>query len=118
MAGDERNRRLEGWAMLATVLIVPMLIYAAVSIGGRWLQTRGLVTEAEMLREDVIKARADNQRLQTAIAHARTDQAIEAIAREELGLIRPGDTPVVILAPPGTPTPALASRTASPTPRP
>ena len=94
------------------------MLFRSVSIGGRWLQTRSLVTEAETLYEDVVNSRTENQRLQTAIARARTDQAVETIAREELGLIRPGDTPVMLLAPPGTPTAVPSSRTPTPMTRP
>jgi cell division protein DivIC len=118
LADRESGRRRGGWAGLAMLLIVPMLIYAAVSISGRWLQTRTLVAEAETLQEDVSKSRLENQRLQTAIALARTDQAIESLAREELGLIKPGDTPVILLAPTVTATVAQVGRAMTPTPRP
>ncbi|MFN0071693.1 MAG: FtsB family cell division protein [Chloroflexota bacterium] len=114
--GSEGGRG--GWPKLVILLIVPILIYAAVNVGGRWIQTRGLVSDAEALQADVIAARAENQRLQTAIAVARTDQAIESLAREELGLIKPGDTPVILLAPTGTATIFPTSRTMTPTPRP
>jgi cell division protein DivIC len=114
----EPERRHGGWAGLAVLIIVPLLIYAAVSIGGRWLQTRSLVADAEALQDEVIEARTENQRIQTAIAIARTDQSIESVAREELGLIKPGDTPVILLAPTGTPTVVPARRALTPTPRP
>jgi cell division protein FtsL len=114
--GPERRR--VGWAGLAALIIVPLLIYAAVSIGGRWLQTRSLVADAEALQDEVIQARTENQRLQTAIALARTDQAIESVAREELGLIKPGDTPVILLAPTATATAQPVGRAVTPGPRP
>jgi cell division protein FtsB len=98
--------------------MVPLLIYAGVSIGGRWLQTRSLVADAEALQDEVIQARTENQRLQTAIALARTDQSIESVAREELGLIKPGDTPVILLAPTATATPRPVARDATPVTRP
>lgn len=106
------------WTVLAMLLIVPMLIYAGVSIGGRWLQARSLGADAESLQDEVVKARFENQRLQTAIALARADQSIESIAREELGLVKPGDTPIVLLAPTGTSTALQAGPVVTPTPRP
>jgi cell division protein FtsB len=118
VASREPGWRRRGWSGLAALIIVPLLIYAAVSIGGRWLQTRGLVADAEALQDEVIQARSENQRLQTAIALARSDQAIESAAREELGLIKPGDTPVLLLAPTATATAASAGRAVTPTPYP
>ena len=118
MSSREPGRRRGGWPGLLALIIVPLLIYAAVSIGGRWLQTRSLVADAESLQDEVIQARAENQRLQTAIAQARSDQAIETAAREELGLIKPGDTPVLLLAPTATVTATPTGRAVTPTPRP
>jgi cell division protein DivIC len=118
VSSRDSERRHGGWAGLAVLVIVPMLIYAAVSIGGRWLQTRGMVADAETLQDEVIQSRSENQRIQTAIAVARTDQSIESVAREELGLIKPGDTPVILLAPTGTATAVPAGRAVTSTPRP
>ena len=118
MSARDPERRRGGWAGLAALFIVPLLIYAAVSIGGRWLQTRSLVADAEALQDEIVESRAENQRLQTAIALARTDQAIESVAREELGLVKPGDTPVLLLAPTVTATPVPNGRALTPTPRP
>jgi cell division protein FtsB len=101
---------------LVFLVLVPIAIYAFVAIGDRWLQARSLTREAELLRDEIIEARGENQRLQTRIALARTDQAIEAIAREELNLVRPGDTPVVLLVATPTPGPPGTPRASTPTP--
>jgi cell division protein DivIC len=118
VSSREPGRWRGGWSGLVALIIVPLLIYAAVSIGGRWLQTRSLVADAETLQDEVIQVRSENQRLQTAIALARSDQAIESAAREELGLIKPGDTPVILLAPTATVTATPARPAVTPTPRP
>jgi hypothetical protein len=53
--------------------------------------------------------------LQQDIETARTDAAIESIAREQLGLIRPGDHPVVLVSQPSADQPAPSpSRSAPP----
>jgi cell division protein DivIC len=109
-----RTARFGGLAGLAILFAVPMLIYAGVTIGGRWIQARTLAVEAESLRNEVVSARAENQQLQTRIAIARSDQAIESIAREELGLIKPGDTPVVLIGASMTPTVSGTPKPAGP----
>lgn len=112
----DRGRGPDTRVGLIFLILVPIVIYAFVAIADRWLQARVLAREAESLRDELIDARGENQRLQTRIALARTDPSIEAIAREELNLIRPGDTPVVLLVPTQTPTPPGTPRAGTPTP--
>jgi cell division protein FtsB len=52
---------------------------------------------AEALAREIDQLRADNSRLATEIAGLRADPAaIERLAREELGLARPGETVFLI----------------------
>jgi len=75
--------------------------------------------EADALRNDVVVLRTENVQLQKQIEAARTDTAIETIAREQLGLIKPGDHPLVLVSqapqPAAAPTPAPAPPPPSPT---
>jgi hypothetical protein len=50
--------------------------------------------------------RTENIQLQREIERARTDTAIETIAREQLGLIKPGDHPVILVGQSGQPSAA------------
>jgi cell division protein FtsB len=94
----------------AAVVAVPLLLYALVATGQKAIDNYRRNQEADALRAQVIALRGENIQLQQQIELARTDPAIEAIAREQLGLIKPGDRPVVLIsqsAPPAaTPTPA------------
>lgn len=74
------------------------------AVGDRWIEARALARQATRLREEVLAARAENERLQVMITEARSDRAIETIAREELNLIRPGETAVILIAPTAMPT--------------
>ncbi len=98
---------------LAAVLVVPLLLYALVATGQKAVDNYRLNREADGLRAEILGLRSDNIQLQKQIEQARTDTAIEAIAREQLGLIRPGDHPLVLVAqsvqPPPAPTPAPAA---------
>jgi cell division protein FtsL len=110
----------------AAVLVVPLLLYALVATGQRALDNYRLNQQTEALQAEVAALRAENIQLQADIEQARTDTAIETIAREQLGLIKPGDRPVVLVssassssspAPPGpaaAPTPAPAPAPAAP----
>jgi cell division protein FtsL len=91
---------------LAAVLVVPLLLYALVATGQKALDNYRLNQDADALRAEVTGLRAENVQLQKQIEAARTDAAIEAIAREQLGLIKPGDHPLVLISPAAQPAPA------------
>jgi cell division protein DivIC len=64
--------------------------------------------EVEAARKQIQDLRQQNVELQAKIARYRSDLYVEKVAREELNLVRPGDVPVIIIAP--TPVPASAVR--------
>jgi cell division protein FtsB len=101
----------------AAVLVVPLLLYALVATGQKALDNYRLNQETEALRAEVLGLRAENVQLQQDIERARTDTAIETIAREQLGLIKPGDRPMVLVEQSPPPRPAPTQRT-PPTPPP
>ncbi len=82
---------------LAAVLAVPVLLYALVATGQKALENYRLNQQADALRLEVRAFRDENVRLQQEIVEAHTDVAIEAIAREQLGLVKPGDNAVVLV---------------------
>ena len=86
---------------LIALFLLPLVVYGAYSIGDRWYQNYVLVHQEEMIRQDVLRMRSENIRLQRELNEARSDAGIEKIAREQLGLIRPGDTAVQIVLPQG-----------------
>ena len=86
---------------LAAVLAVPLLLYALVATGQKAVENYELNQQADGLKSDIADLRAQNIQLQQDIEAARTDAAIETIAREQLGLIRPGDHPLVLISQPG-----------------
>ena len=103
---------------LAAVLVVPLLLYALVATGHKAVENYRLNRDADALRAEIVGLRSENVQLQQQIEQARTDTAIETIAREQLGLIKPGDHPLVLLPqsaqPAPVPTPAPAPPPAPP----
>ncbi|MBV9329324.1 MAG: septum formation initiator family protein [Chloroflexi bacterium] len=83
---------------LAAVLAVPLLLYALVMTGQKAVENYQLNQQADSLRAQIAGLRAQNVQLQQQIEQARTDAAIETIAREQLGLIKPGDHPLVLIS--------------------
>jgi cell division protein FtsB len=83
---------------VAAVLAVPLLLYALVATGQKALENFNLNQEADGLRADIVSLREQNLQLQQDIEQARTDASIEALAREKLGLVKPGDHAVVLVS--------------------
>jgi cell division protein FtsB len=78
-----------GWIVIGVLLA---LAVTAVFGDGGVLALRRLRGEVAALRQAVEALEAENARLTQAIAELRDDPAvIERIAREELGLVRPGE---------------------------
>ena len=86
---------------LIALFLLPLVVYGAYSIGDRWYQNYVLTHQEEVIRADVMRLRQENIRLQRELAEARSDAGIEKVAREQLGLIRPGDTAIQIVLPQG-----------------
>jgi cell division protein FtsB len=93
---------------LVMVFVVPLLVYGAYSIGDRWYQNYILTRQEESIRAEVMQLREENLRLQKQLNVARSDAGIEQTAREQLGLIKPGDTAFQLVGPQGSAAPAPA----------
>jgi cell division protein FtsL len=102
---------------LAAVLAVPVVLYALVATGQKALDNYRLNKDADALRAEVVALRDRNLELQQQIEAARTDAAIEKIAREQLGLVKPGDKPLVLTGD-SPAVPPVASPAAAPPARP
>ena len=83
---------------LAAVLVVPFLLYALFATGQKALDNYRLNQQADALRTEIRDLRMENIALQQEILRARTDASIENIARQQLGLVKPGDNPLVLIA--------------------
>ena len=101
----------------AAVLVVPFLLYALFATGQKALDNYRLNQQADALRIEVRDLRNENIALQQQILQARTDASIESIARQQLGLVRPGDNPLVLI-PAGPAVGSDAQTTPQPTPTP
>ena len=71
--------------------------------------------EVEVARKEVAEVKQRNVDLQAQITKYRSDAYVEKVAREELNMVRPGDVPVIVLAPTPAATPVGTPRpTATP----
>jgi cell division protein FtsB len=88
-------------------------VYLVILTGQRALDAYRANQEVQAVHADIVKLRARNIELQNQLASGQIDEDIERTAREELGLTKPGDHPIILVWPPGTrpsaPAPAAAT---------
>lgn len=90
---------------LAVVVALTVLVLAGLSFGGIAVADYQHQLQKQQLAARVEALKVENQSLQAEIATLQTDSAVEALARDELGWTKSGDTAVIILRPnpPATP---------------
>jgi len=103
---------------LVVLFVVPLLVYGAYSIGDRWYQNYLLTQQEEAIRVEVMRLREENLRLQRELNVARSDAGIEKSAREQLGLVKQGDTAIQIVGPAGPAASAPGQPRSAPPPPP
>jgi len=96
------------YALIITGLV--LLAFLVMDFNTRIAALRRLTLEKEAVSAQLVSLQQTNAALQTQIAYATSEAAVEDWAYEEGNLVRPGDNPVVPIAPPGgtpivTPTP-------------
>lgn len=101
------RRRLAGYGLFAASLV--LMVHALVGENG-YLATVRAQHEVDAIERELSATRIENQALQDRIRRLKTDPAaLEEAARRDLGLIKPGET-VIILKDRAAPPPTTAPR--------
>jgi cell division protein FtsB len=75
------------------------VLYLVLLTGQRALEAYRVNQDVDSVRRDIEALRARNIQLQTELSSGRLDEDVERIARDELGMVKPGDQPVVLVWP-------------------
>lgn len=78
-------RKLTGFVLFG------LLAYMVFSFSQGFYQAYQLKQEIRVLEAELTEVQAKNNRLAEEFAYSQTPEAIEKIAREKLGLIKPGE---------------------------
>jgi cell division protein DivIC len=87
--------------ILLAALVVGYLIFAAV---GDTLLSQRLNRDEQQLQQEIAEFRRQQAKLEAIRDYLQTDEYIEGVARRVLGLVRPGET-LVIVSSSAAPTP-------------
>ena len=94
-----RNSRLISFGLVALCLLF------VVGYVQRSAVKSAVEAEVSALQEEIAQARLQQAVLQDQLKNIDQPGAIDAAARDDLGLIQRGDQPIVVLDPPATATP-------------
>ena len=76
---------------LLTKIVVAIILYAGVTLVSLKVQVSAARQQREELRSQVSSITQTNTELQYAIDHSTDAETIEDIARDKLGLVKPGE---------------------------
>jgi len=105
---NKETRRTLLVSQLLLILMGIILVYLVVSFGRQVAVSFQRGQELDQIREKVSLAEAQNQELHDYLDYAKSDPAAEAWAREQ-GWAKPGEVPVIIIAPSAVEAPATES---------
>jgi cell division protein DivIC len=95
------------------LLVLTVALYFAAAFAGELIASQRIATQVRSISLDIDRLKGDNARLKAQVAEAQTDAYLEREARDRLGLVRPGDVPVVVVNAP-TPAPPAPSPASAP----
>lgn len=80
--------------LLVALAAVAYFAFAAVSNG---VQTHRLRQDEEQMSKEIGQLQEEYSSLVGLHEYVRSDEYVESVARQQLGLVRPGETPIVVL---------------------
>ena len=83
--------RFKRSSLLTKILILVVVVYATVTLVSLQNQVTAKQEEAQILQTEIEAARQENLRLDQAIENLDTDEGVEAVARQKLGLVSKGE---------------------------
>ena len=83
--------RFKRSSLVTKVLILVLVVYATVTLVSLQSHATEKETQPAALQDDITAAQQENLRLEQAINALGTDEGVEAVARQKLGLVAPGE---------------------------
>lgn len=75
-------------SLVTKILIFVLVAYAAVTLVSLQSQLQEKNAEADALAGEITAMEQENQRLEQAIENLDSDEGVEAVARQKLGLVK------------------------------
>ena len=95
------------------LLVLTVALYFGAAFTGELIESQRIAAQVTALNLNIGQLKTQNARLSAMVAEAKTDTFVEQQARDKLGMIKPGDNPVIV-----TNLPSAAPSAAPPAPTP
>jgi len=89
------------WQRIAAFIGIAVLVLLIMDFNARLEEMTRLTRQAELVRVRATEIMATQYNLETAVAYAQSDFSVEQWAREQAGMIKPGDVPIAPMPVPG-----------------
>ncbi len=83
--------RFKKSSLVTKLLVLVLVVYATVTLVSLQEQVTQKQAEAQVLTAEISAARQENLRLEKSIDDLDTDEGIEAVARQKMGLVSRGE---------------------------
>ena len=83
--------KLKRASIFTKIVIAALAVYALISLADLQAKVTEAMTERQQLQQQLQQLSQENAELEYEIAHSDDDETIENIARDKLGLVRPGE---------------------------
>lgn len=83
--------KLKRAGFITKIVIVALILYAGISLLSLRTRVSGARDEVARLEAEVAAATQENAELEYQLAHSDDPETIEDIARNKLGLVKPGE---------------------------
>lgn len=83
--------KIKKTSLIIRIVIVALVLYAGISLVNLKAQTKKAEKQSGEFQEQVDDAVQENEELQYAIDHSTDPDVIEDVARNDIGLVKPGE---------------------------
>ena len=90
------GRQVPRIVLVAAAVVVGYLVFTSVVTG---LKSHGLAHDENAVRQDIVDLQKQRDELVSIREYLSSDEYVESVARRVLGLVKPGETRVIVTSP-------------------
>lgn len=94
-----RRRFSMSRSKLPLLIITLLMLYISISLGTRFDQLNAMQQDLRAMQAEIKELRGKNAGLQDKLEKLQSSAYIEQVAREKLGLVKPGEARIVPVSP-------------------
>jgi cell division protein FtsB len=90
------GRQVPRIILMAAAVVVGYLVFTSVVTG---LKSHGLAHDEDAVRRDIVDLQRQRDELVSIREYLSSDEYVESVARRVLGMVKPGETRVIVTSP-------------------